>query len=62
MNVQLSETIKRLRRKKNLTQEALADALEVTAQAVSKWETDVSCPDISLLPAWGTTFCRLRMC
>ncbi len=55
MNVQLSDTIKRLRRKKNLTQEDLADALGVTAQAVSKWETDVSCPDISLLPALAVT-------
>ncbi len=55
MNVTLSETIKRLRREKNLTQEDLADALGVTAQAVSKWETDVSCPDITLLPLLAVT-------
>ncbi len=55
MNVTLSETIKRLRREKNLTQEDLADALGVSAQAVSKWETDVSCPDIALLPRLAVT-------
>ena len=33
-----------------LTQDQMAEKLGVTAQAVSKWENDVSCPDISLLP------------
>ncbi len=32
------------------TQEQLAEAMEVSAQAVSKWENDISCPDIALLP------------
>ena len=39
------------RKQKGMTQEALAETLGVSAQAVSKWENDVSCPDISLLPA-----------
>lgn len=34
-----------------LTQKALADQLHVTDKAVSKWERDLSCPDIRLLPA-----------
>ena len=38
------------RKRLGLTQDALAERLGVTAQAVSKWENDQSCPDISLLP------------
>ena len=47
---QLGKRIAALRKQRGLTQEALAEALGVSAQAVSKWETDNSCPDISLLP------------
>lgn len=46
----LGKRIAQLRRKKNLRQEDLANALGVSTQAVSKWENDQSCPDISLLP------------
>lgn len=46
----LGNRIAQLRRDKGLTQEELANATGVSAQAVSKWENDVSCPDIMLLP------------
>ena len=46
----LGQRIAMLRRQKELTQEALAEALGVSPQAVSKWENDASCPDIMLLP------------
>lgn len=39
-----------MRKERGFKQEALAEALGVTAQAVSKWENDISCPDIMLLP------------
>ena len=45
----LSANIKRLRLKKNLTQEQLAKKLGVSAQAVSKWETSETYPDGALL-------------
>lgn len=45
----LSDTIKKLRREKDLTQEQLAEKLGVSSQAVSKWETSETYPDGSLL-------------
>lgn len=45
----MGEHIAALRRAKGITQEQLASALGVSAPAVSKWETDTSCPDIALL-------------
>lgn len=50
MNIQMGETIKKLRNQKNITQEELAVAMNVSAAAVSKWETGITLPDISLLP------------
>ncbi len=42
--------ISKRRKELDMTQEDLAIKLGVSAQAVSKWENDASCPDISLLP------------
>lgn len=50
MSETIGNRIAKYRKGKNLTQEALAEQLGVSAQAVSKWENDLSCPDISLLP------------
>lgn len=46
----LGQKIAGLRKERRLTQEELAIKLDVSAQAVSKWENDISCPDIMLLP------------
>ncbi len=46
----IGKRIAEYRKKKNLKQDELAEMLGVSPQAVSKWENDLSCPDISLLP------------
>lgn len=50
MNETIGNRISKFRKEKHMTQEELANLLGVSSQAVSKWETDTSCPDISLLP------------
>ena len=50
MNTTLGKRISDLRHKKELKQDELAEMLSVSPQAVSKWENDQTCPDISLLP------------
>lgn len=42
--------ISEARKEKNMTQSDLAEAMNVTDKAVSKWERDISCPDISSIP------------
>lgn len=51
----IGKKIRELRIKNNLTQEELAKKLCITPQAVSRWETGVSCPDISLIPLLSKT-------
>ncbi|MBE6714759.1 MAG: helix-turn-helix transcriptional regulator [Ruminococcaceae bacterium] len=46
----IGQKLSEKRRRAGLTQECVSEHLGVTPQAVSKWENDVSCPDISLLP------------
>ena len=50
MELTLGKRIALLRRQKGLKQDTLAEVLGVSPQAVSKWENDQTCPDISLLP------------
>lgn len=45
----IGSRIAMLRKNQHMTQENLAQLMGVSAQAVSKWENDVSCPDISML-------------
>lgn len=47
----LCSNILRLRKEKGLSQSMLAEKLQITFQSVSKWENNLSCPDISLLPS-----------
>lgn len=53
----IGERISDFRKKQGLTQVKLAELLGVTDKAVSKWERNISFPDISLLPAIATTLC-----
>ena len=55
-SIKLHEQIPFLRKQKGLTQEQLANALGVTNQSVSKWESGQCCPDIQLLPAIAELF------
>ena len=49
-NKTLGEMISSLKKKKNMTQSDLAEKMNVTDKAVSKWERNLSCPDISSIP------------
>lgn len=52
----IGKQIRALRMKKNVRQEELAEFLGISAQAVSKWETESSLPDVTLLPRIAVYF------
>ena len=54
--LQFKDKIKKLRKEKDMTQEQLAEYMGVSPQAVSRWETGVTCPDIFALPALAELF------
>ncbi|WP_308634096.1 helix-turn-helix domain-containing protein [Paenibacillus silvisoli] len=54
--IDLGKKVSLLRRSSNMTQEELGRRLNVSAQAISKWENGDSFPDISLLTELATTF------
>lgn len=56
MKISLGENLRALRSKENVTQEQLAQALEVSPQAVSRWENEAALPDISVLPVIANYF------
>ena len=56
MAMKIGDKIKFLRKAKGISQEALAQVLGVTFQAVSKWETNVTAPDVGLIPAIASFF------
>ena len=52
----IGQTIKKLRKERNFTQEELAEQLNVTSQAVSKWENETGLPDISQIVPIASVF------
>ena len=56
MEQTIGKRIMENRKRLGLTQDQLAEQLGVTAQAVSKWENDLSCPDITTLPKLAEIF------
>lgn len=56
MTLYIGETIKKLRKERDLTQEMLANFLNVSYQSVSKWERGESYPDITLVPSIASFF------
>ena len=56
MNNNLGSKIKELRIAENLTQERLAEELNVSFQSISRWENGISTPDISLIPVIARYF------
>ena len=56
MNIKIGAIIKKLRSENNITQDALATAIGVTPQAISRWESEGGYPDIELLPALADFF------
>ena len=56
MAIYFSEKFKNLRKTRELTQEQMADIFHVSPQAVSRWETGATYPDIELLPSLADFF------
>lgn len=56
MRLNFAETFKRLRKEKEMTQEAISEVLGVSAQSVSRWELGVCYPDLEMLPAIANYF------
>ncbi len=56
MQIKLGEQIKAFRRRDGRTQEDLANALGITAQAVSRWEKGICYPDMELMPSMANYF------
>ena len=56
MQLELGQKIRELRHRDGRTQEALADALGVTSQAISRWEANGGYPDMEMIPAIANYF------
>ncbi len=56
MKLKISKNLRELRQEKGWTQEQVAEKLGVSYQAVSRWETDATYPDIEILPVLADLF------
>ena len=56
MQLDLGQKIRELRRRDGRTQEALAEAIGVTSQAVSRWEANGGYPDMEMIPSIANYF------
>ena len=56
MKLNIGETIKKLRRERDITQEEFAEVLGVSCQSVSRWENNLCYPDIELIPTIAAFF------
>ena len=56
MELKIGAAIKKLRTERGITQEELANKMGVSFQAVSKWETNATTPDIAILPQLALFF------
>ena len=56
MQLNLGQKIRELRHRDRRTQEALAEAIGVTSQAVSRWEANGGYPDIEMIPVIANYF------
>ena len=56
MNETMGQIIRKLRKERNLTQEELAEQLNITSQAVSRWENETGLPDISQIVPLASVF------
>lgn len=54
--IKIGRFLRTLRKEKNLTQEQLAEQLNVSGRTISRWETGSNMPDISLLAELAETF------
>ena len=52
----MGQRIAELRKRQRMTQDELAEKMGVSPQAVSKWENDISCPDVMIFPELADLF------
>lgn len=52
----IGQLLYNLRKEKNMTQKEIADLMNISDKAISKWERGLGCPDVSLLPELSQIF------